>query len=464
MANRDIDDVYKRINSKNSYKNRRFSDKKSIIDDYTGERIFYGNDNDACYTHPLNKTADIDHITPIAKVRERYSNLTIEQQKTLANNEKYNYAVTNSELNRNSRTGKNALENHEYLNKKFDEVVSTVKSGDLEETIQETKKLTRKSGRMLAAEVKSRSGMAIEATGMRVNNKVKKIIPLTKEAVIGVRSNITSIGNDFILGATRSVQGSSIILMTNGVRNLCLVATGEKEFNEAVKDTGKLGVQVAITGGSKEVALSAVQGILKENTNKALEKVLNSNTTAQIITISFLVKESLIKYINSEITGEQFIQEIGMQGVQMLSGTIGAIAGQALIPIPVVGAFIGSVVISTVCVEICKSVIHLRDTYKSVNSYNKKISQINKISSEAIMEIEKQQVVLKDMIKAQFLEWDNEFNSGIDEIFTATMNNNVEGIADGLDRILGVFKENVKFKTYEEFNNFFMDENNILTL
>ena len=47
MANREIDDVYRRISSPDSYKNRVFEGKRSVTDEYTGERIFYGNQSNA---------------------------------------------------------------------------------------------------------------------------------------------------------------------------------------------------------------------------------------------------------------------------------------------------------------------------------------------------------------------------------------------------------------------------------
>ena len=45
-------------------------EKRLVTDEYTGERIFYGNQPNARHLHGLDKTADVDHVTPIAKIRE----------------------------------------------------------------------------------------------------------------------------------------------------------------------------------------------------------------------------------------------------------------------------------------------------------------------------------------------------------------------------------------------------------
>ena len=98
MANREIDNN----TSKYRYRNTMLDGKKSTKDEYTGERIFIDQ------SHSMRKRANVDHVTPIAVIKERYKDLSVEQLRELANS-KSNYAVTNSRLN---SIGKGALENH----------------------------------------------------------------------------------------------------------------------------------------------------------------------------------------------------------------------------------------------------------------------------------------------------------------------------------------------------------------
>ena len=165
MANRPIDDPYHRINANDSYKNQVFDGKKTTVDAYTGKKIYYGNAADAKRMHSIDRTADVDHITPIAKVRDRYGDLSIEQQRKIANNPNYNYAMTNSELNRH---GKNALENHEYLAKELGKNIDKVKNGNYEDALEGFKDVVNKTPRMLSAETKSRVGMAVEGNEYRI--------------------------------------------------------------------------------------------------------------------------------------------------------------------------------------------------------------------------------------------------------------------------------------------------------
>ena len=80
----------------------------------------------------------------------------------------------------------------------------------------------------------------------------------------------------------------------------------------------------------------------------------------------------------------------------MLTGTIGAIAGQALIPIPVVGAAIGSMIVSTVCLDLYKSI-------RTLNEFQKIENSVSGLASDALTEMNRQQEILKQLIKRNFM-------------------------------------------------------------
>ena len=165
MAKRELDDIANR----KKYKEEKFNGKRSMKDEYTGERIFYGNAKDAKYKH--SSTADSDHVTSIEVVKKRYGDLKPEQQKKLANNEKYNYAMTDASLNRS----KGGLENHEYLARKLKRAKTAYQSGEKDKAKQEIKEFTKQAPKMLSKEVKSRTGMAIEGNKYRVQNVSEKL-------------------------------------------------------------------------------------------------------------------------------------------------------------------------------------------------------------------------------------------------------------------------------------------------
>ncbi len=466
MANRELDDVYKRINAKDSYKNRRFNYKKSLKDDYTGERIFYGNSMESTNKHPLNKTADVDHITPISVVKKRYKDLTLEQQRKLANNQKYNYAMTNSELNRNSRTGKNALENHEYLAKKVGNMTNAVINRDYSEATKVAKDLSNKSGRMLTSEVKSRAGMAIEASSMRIDNTVHNI----KEAMQENGMQITSTSETVALGAKEALENSVVFLTAESVRQLCLVANGDKKLDEAVSDIGSVTIDVALTQG--------VNQVIKISNNEILLKIAGSNEIKQIINVALIVKDTAIAYINGEINEKEFISQVGQKGTVMVTGMIGgkiggdigviigSISGTAALPGfgtaggAIAGKIIGEVFGTIITTIACSAIITVLNatktvfnTSKHINDYKLKENQIKKIESDALNEMSNQRNKLREIFVKEYSYWDDEIQGGFDMIMVNACQQtySIQGVTEGIDRILSIFDKKVAFNSINEW-------------
>ena len=78
-----VDDINRRNNAADSYKNRSFGKKKSVIDEYTGDKIFYNANK-----HINEKQSNVDHIVPLDEQIRRYgSDLTPEQIRTMANDD-----------------------------------------------------------------------------------------------------------------------------------------------------------------------------------------------------------------------------------------------------------------------------------------------------------------------------------------------------------------------------------------
>ncbi len=486
MANRELDDVYKRISGQNSYKNKVFDGKKSTTDDYTGKRIFYGNKADAQRKHRFDKVADVDHVTPIAKVKQRYGDLTIEQQRKLANNESSNYAITNARLNRNE---KNALENHEYLAEKAKNGMDLLRAGNLKGAGSELTELGNQASQMLGKEVKSRAVMAVEGNAMRAENALSDI----KNNLSGKMSNIdslehmTQIGNDisgmaseFASGASHALTGAAMPLMVLGVQNICEVASGQKTMEEAGKEMGDAALEIGAVGGGVKLAEKAVSEMAEKMGSDFLGTIaVNSGQLTQIILVSRLVFQSFSKLVNDEISGTEFFEEIGEKGVALVGDVLGSVAGSGLMGmfLPaslaagpaafMVGAaaFIGGMVVSAVCTGIYRYTAGLRASYLAKEkAYRDRISEINRIADQAVMEMKYQQETLKNMISEEYAEWFRNFEEGFQIIREGIMNNNFEQLSVGLGHIIEIFGKAVLFKDMDEFDDFFFDDNVVLTL
>lgn len=413
-----IRNTYDDVSKRNKFKKEYFGDKKTQKDYYTGKTV-HSSSNSAKEKYGKNKytnhSTDVDHIIPVKKVHESLKKnpfLNDEDIKRIANDES-NYRMTTSKLNRQKRDNSN-------LKVAFNSDIDVPLEG---------------RAKMVVDQVKAETKVTINATTATVKN--------------------ASI--EFSDGAINSVQASAVPLMVEGVNNLIKVANGDKEFSEAVKDMGKLTGEVALTGGAMKVVTTGATNLMKNSSTQLLSDIANSNQVTQIITVALILKDSTIKFINGEISGSEFFEEIGKKGVELVAGSIGAFVGQMLIPIPVLGAMIGSMITSIACGELFKSI-------KSLKDHEKKVDSIERLAASALSEMRNQREILKGIVEKELKVFDDSVSSGFNKIYDSMISNNMEGFAEGLDTILSVFNETVMFKTREEFDDFFNDENAILTL
>ncbi len=458
MANREIDNN----TSKYRYRNTMLDGKKSTKDEYTGERIFIDQ------SHSMRKRANVDHVTPIAVIKERYKDLSVEQLRELANS-KSNYAVTNARLN---SIGKGALENHEYLGQKTRNMTNSLFAGKYKEANKEMLELKAQAPRMLSKEIKSRTCMEIKATGFRVENTIN--------AVSGHSKDIGIVGMEFIEDAGETISNSAFPFMVLGVQNIFEVASGQKTFEEAEKEMKISAAEIVLTdGGVKIVKKAVLEAGERLGSNFIKKLVANSNEISQVIAIGNLVFQSFVKLVNDEISGTEFFDEIGEKGVSLAGDLIGSIVGggiaNALLPATmaagpagiIIGAsvIVGSMVMSTICTGIYRYTQNLRDNcLAKENDYRNKLARINHIADMAILEIQFQQQELKRMIDDQSAKWAESFDVGFRNMLESMLNNDFEQMSDGINHILNVFGEAVLFKNMDEFDSFFFDDNAVLNL
>lgn len=401
---------------KQVYKKKHFGDRKTKKDYLTGETVHSSTEaakakyRDKAYT---KHTSDVDHINSLKKVHDTLKKnpfLTDEDIKKIANDES-NYRMTMRKLNR----AKQERSNLELACKKDSSLSMNTK------------------GRLVMDQAKASSKMTLNVT----------------------KSTVKNVSKEFTDGAAGSLQGAVIPLMVEAVNNLILVANNEKDLSEASKDTAGLTAKVAITGGGLKVATTGLTNVLKNSEKEVLKKMGESNQVGKVLVVALIVKDSTVKYMNGEISGEEFFKEIGEKGVDMIAGSIGYTAGQFLIPIPVVGGLIGSMIVSLVCEDIYR-------TAMTINDYKIREENAKQIAMEAKAELDKQKVILKNLVEKELSYINIKSDEGVKLIYDGLMNNDANTINYGLQAFLDIIDKELAFKSDEEFEDFFMDEDSVL--
>lgn len=431
----DVDDYNRRNKNKNSYKNRQFAGKRSTTDEYSGDTVYYSSikNKESGKSHfSTEKTAQVDHVKPVDQMIKKYGKkiksgkLTKEQLRDLTNSD-YNLKITSQRRN----TSKGNLSNHEYLYRQL-------KKGKAENF--------NTSFTMIQTELASEAATAYQAFSYEIKNKINKNKP--KKHTKTSAKNKTD--GKFIKNSASAVaSGASAAFMSgtvSAVTNIVLVATGDKSVKQAAKD-------IAFdTGGSfaSAVAVDLLQSYTKEFASNmssgALKNALMKDLPIQQISTAVMIGNSVIRYINDDITAEECVTEIILNGLGALAYSMGmAIGGPA-------GAIISTVVMG----QINKCVLEYQQKNKVQREKDEKLFSL---TSAALVEMEKQRRKLQELVDERNKEFKANVDNGFEKIFMSAFDNDAKGISDGLNIILSTLGKTSAFASLKEFDEFFYDDN-----
>lgn len=419
ISRKDIDDLGCRNNNQDSYKNRHFKGRKIALDEYTGLNLFYSSKG----KFTTRKTANIDHVIPLAKIKQRYSNsLGIDEIKAIANAD-YNLAATSEHLNKS----KGDLSNHEVL-------LRDLRKGKVHNP--------KVALNMLRKEFVAEVATTTHSFSKKTVNKFGGALRVNKKTLNRVSNNV---GKRSASAISSGVDAALMAGTVSGINNLVLVARGEKSIAEASRDVAQKTGGALVTTVGVNLSEQAFEHIAK-TVSKTVSKtpLLKALPVAQVVNV-VMVGNSVVQYIDGNITAEECATEILMDSVGVVAFALGsAVAGP-------VGAFVASVVMGKICGAILE--------YKQANKMAaEKLSRVNHIATEALSVMEFQRNILKEMVDEEFRYWDEQIDQGFEEIAQAILTDNADRVVQGLDKIASIFGGEVKFKTQKEFDDFFNDK------
>ena len=306
-------------------------------------------------------------------------------------------------------------------------------------------------------------------------------VQISKERVcaeIAVHSSFAvktaeNMGSEFVQGAAETLSHSAVQLTAEAVRKMVEVAHGEKSLSEATEEMAKVTVNTAVMGGTKRLVTDIVSNQLSTSKSQLLRNISGSKEINQIIAVVAVVQDSATKYLNGEITGQEFIDEIGEKGTNMVVGMIGGQIGQEIgmyiggvlgtVLMPgvgttagmVAGRVIGEIIGTIITTVACSTISAVYRASKRADEYKKIEKQIAELEAAALEEMAFQRTRFREIVEAEYRHWDNELQAGFDEILANACEEsfNVNGVTEGLDKVLGVFGKSVMFKDIHEYED-----------
>ena len=442
-----VDDINRRNNAADSYKNRSFGKRKSVADEYTGERIFSNSGS-----HVKTKQANVDHIVPLDEQIRRYgSDLKPEQIREMANAD-LNLANTNASLNKS----KGALNNHEYIAKKYTEA-GAAKINDVSETLFGKKIFKTKQGavdcpdavtsfNMLKEEVKAEAHIRTQAAQYKIDNQIDEI----KNGKI-LNPKLNAVTPSVKKAASAGSEAAFVTATVSGLTNLVGVVKGEQNIKQAVENVGKDTARSFGSAAGISVLQDGVVAVAKKAGAKDFARLAGKNLPIMQLTMAVEIGGIVANYLDGNISGEEC-------SAQIVCGTAGVLAANMAFA---VGGPVAAVAVSLVVGEISRAVTK----YQMERRIDKKRqTEFKSIINTALQSLAQQKQRIDAYNKARGAYITEAFNGGFALVMQGVYRVDEKAITKGLNNILTVFNDKCAFQSLVEFNNFFDDKGAVLIL
>ncbi len=152
-------------------------------------------------------------------------------------------------------------------------------------------------------------------------------------------------------------------------------------------------------------------GMMHNNANKVIQSFGKSSLPVMIVGVGVANVTIFIRYFSGKIDEAELCKQLGRTNTSLLSGGAMALASQALIPIPVVGALIGGFVGAALSEAFFNAL-----NSKKVELARQRRIEIEKECHESIRLLEMHQNQFNEMFERYFHGTIKFFNESFDEL------------------------------------------------
>ncbi|MGL2849333.1 hypothetical protein ACQKAB_02965 [Helicobacter pylori] len=265
------------------------------------------------------------------------------------------------------------------------------KAAHLEEKLQKCK--------TIKAHTRPASITKVEAIEARLNPK------------LSTAKDVTSISHQAGMNAaqTGALIGGGVSAITNIYECIANGKDPVKALKHTLVATAKGG---ALSYGSA-FASSSLGGLMQSSANKIIQSLGKGSVPAMIVGACVANATILGRYFSGKIDKTELLKQLGKANTTLISSGAMAVAGQALIPIPMVGALIGGFVGAILSETFFNAFLKAREEAKLARQRR---IEIEKECREIIKLLEIYQNQFKEVFERYFHETTKFFNQSSDEL------------------------------------------------
>lgn len=269
------------------------------------------------------------------------------------------------------------------------------KAAHLEEKLQKCK--------TIKAHTRPASATKAEAIEARLNPK------------LSTAKDVASISHQAGMNAaqTGALIGGGVSAITNIYE---CIANG-KDPMKAIKHTAIATLKGGALSYGSAFASSSLEGLMQSSANKIIQSLGKGSVPAMFVGACVANATVLTRYFSGKIDKTELLKQLGKANTTLVSSGAMAFAGQALIPIPVVGALVGGFV-GAILSETCFNAF-LKAREEAKLARQRRI-EIEKECREIIKQLEAYQNQFKEVFEKYFHETTKFFNQSFNELERAS--------------------------------------------
>ncbi len=208
---------------------------------------------------------------------------------------------------------------------------------------------------------------------------------------------------------TGAIIGGGVSLVTNVWE--CVV--NGKDPKKAIEHTTIAVLKGGAISYGMAFASSSLGGLMQSSTNKVIQSLGKGSVPTMIVGAVVANCKVFIDYFRGKIDESELLKQLVKANTTLISSGAMAVAGQALIPIPVVGALVGGFVGATLGETCCNALLKACEEAKLARQRR---IEIEKECREIIKHLEAYQNQFKEVFERYFHETTRFFNQSFDEL------------------------------------------------
>lgn len=300
----------------------------------------------------------------------------------------------------------------------------------------------------------------------KISKKVRKTNISSDEAMEARINPEISTAKDIVkisyrAGLEQAKMGAAIGGGVSIIRNSIAIFNGDKEMKDALIDIGADTTKAASLSYVTAFAGSGIKGFMQNSKNTILQSASKTNLPAMVVTTTLEVGKTFKKYLSGEIDGLQCFEELGEKGVGMLSSGMFAAAFQIAIPIPVVGALIGSMFGYAFSSAYYKEILNV---FKEAKLAHERRLRIEAECEEAIKMIKEYRAELERLVSEYLIDHMTTFNMAFEQMESALEIGDINLFIEGNNIIINKLGKESQFNSFNEIDEFMNSDNNTLKI